>query len=287
MTKRIKIKHLSELPTWTDYLDCGYSANYGAAEWFWHLDYLLDFRRRLVDSPEKLYADFRDLMEIKNLDVSPEGLWGAIFASVCNTPLGAASAKGILHPKGNLQFPGIQSINATHRFAISLTVPESARSVSTGPERIAALGDSKPFFMTVQGTEDEPCDYLRYAGIVSVDMWLPDEVLLANFKRWLHAARKHTSQNHKPRLFTHDDFARWFDDSYIKYWMLRFWAEHEHVEISQPVMVEILFPSRRSVTVDQFRKTKIPNYEKWLNCETLDTLRAQVELEKLAEEIHS
>lgn len=278
---KAKIRKSSDLPEWFKLADFSHLAHLGTAAWFLQLDQLLDLRRNVSAALERFKATaMARRLHALNLQTSDVDTY---FLAVANTAVPPTLIDAFHKQLGQSKAViGVRPINAAHRFAIASTVGdlEKIRRLPIKAKR-RMLKESEEFFINVIGTEDSPSGayYTKYAGILAVDMWLPDEILITSFRRWLTATRAKTEQSYVPRIFTTNDFARWYDDAHVPYCLLKTWADFVKVEISQPVLVEALFPTRRNVTVDQFRKTKLPNYEKWFRYETLDTLEAQAEME--------
>ena len=59
---------------------------------------------------------------------------------------------------------------------------------------------------------------------VVLDLDVPDDVLQAEFAQWLQMARLYWAAPRVPRHFTTADYARWCDDGYVPYHLLRLWA---------------------------------------------------------------
>lgn len=287
-----KIKRPSDLPLWFTGAEYGHLANYDALEWSLLLAYLLALRAdlqsgELIKRWRRQYADTVAEMNPTGEQIVDAALRLHLTTPVSEKLIKASYERAVKHPLRSLQFIGLQSIHAGHRVGIATTVDKEAIYGKSHATRMRAraqmMKDSTPFFVDLIPDTPSGYNFQRSSGVIAVDMWLPDDILIANFKRWLAAARSLRKQFAARRLFNQNDFARWVDDGFVPYSLLRMWATFRGVEISQPVFVEALFPNRRSVTVDQFRKTKIPNYEDWFSYATLELLEAQSEFEILDE----
>jgi len=291
MTK--KIRSAAKLPKWFDAKKYLHLKSASSAEWAVIVEYLLDIRAD-IDAGANIGSLMRE--SIKKAHASdPE--WADVLAATDNQLIDLFFASRLIDPVSDdlveelgpsrvlralkdraLAYVGVQSINRIHRHAIATIAAKERDEPLCAPD--------KPFYIDVLGTINAPFGkhHQRLAGVIAVDMWLPDAILIASFKRWLADARAATSQTKSKKTYGPRDFATWIDDSYVPYWLLRMWADCRGVTISQPALLEALFPTRRSVTVDQFRKTKIPNYENWLSWKTYDTLIAEAEQELFSAE---
>ncbi len=282
-----KIKSLNEMPSWFDLANFDYLKSLGAKDWASVITYL---RWRGED-------DFISYLQGPDCDFSIDEVFAqpllpeeeeeddAIRNRILQYRYGTDPAK--------FMFRGVAALtNSVVSYLADeiRSIPEAAflqgKRVARGgkkrgkpfhltPEQESYAG--RPFFLTLQEVitvrgDPEPLTCNR---AISVNMSLPDDMLVDDFRDWLKASRSLSFHKAAPKVFTKNDFAKWCDYRLVPYSILTYWAKAIDAEITHSAMAAALFPNSRMIGPDHIRKTIKPAWEAWLCPETVDALHAQ------------
>lgn len=129
-----------------------------------------------------------------------------------------------------------------------------------------------PFFKSVLQLEGKSLTENR---AISVNMELPDDALIEDFKEWLAATRALALHNAAPKTYRSQDFDRWIDGNYVPLIILKKWSEVSGTPIAFHELASTLFPTRPEVTQEHIRKTHWPRAKAWATDETVNALSAQ------------
>lgn len=199
----------------------------------------------------------------------------------------------------NLKFGGVWSLDngVVARMAATLAhFPEGPRAIESMsdilsrvlhreplPERTHRLLRKhggflrKPYFLTLreaslfQNTEVASTPNRA----VSVNLELPDEILIEDFRRWLRQVRELDKQPVAPRPFGPSDYQRWIEHGYVPLLVLRMWAEYTDTSLTWQDLATAAFPASMVVSENNVRRTYWPGAEKWATKETMHALAAQ------------
>lgn len=92
---------------------------------------------------------------------------------------------------------------------------------------------------------------------VAVDMQLPDELIIEDFKIWLKNTREKIEPFQRTKRAIKQDFDLWVRSSVLQYIDLSIWGKIEGVSISSRIMAAAIFPFGEGGE-DRIRKTTAP-----------------------------
>lgn len=135
----------------------------------------------------------------------------------------------------------------------------------------------KPFFLAVHSgkIKSDSGKALTPHRAISVNMELPDSILIEDFREWLSATRALALHRAAAKAYTAIDFSRWVDDRYLPLLVLNKWAELVDVKLTYTDMLEAVYPDRPRVTSDNVRRTILPGARAWACQEIVLALEAQ------------
>ena len=290
------------VPKWFNISKFDYLKDLGAPGWAKVLRVLLPTASYSVES---LLEDFADegmtRLEVANeffadfLAYSPEGplweeRWGPVylrrfpevperfqFRSVSSLSVEvvaymAALTSRLDHGLSELQ---LQKWRLKAQNGESGRAPKSVEAYLKSDERQEFA--ERPFFLAVRESplKGDGAESLTANRAISVNMSLPDEMILEDFKEWLRAVRLLKFHAAAPKKFKPEDFARWVDGRYVPLLILDRWQEWSGARITYPELVSSLFPTRTMITHDHVRRTHLPQARAWLCEENLLALEAQ------------
>jgi hypothetical protein len=109
---------------------------------------------------------------------------------------------------------------------------------------------------------------------ISVDLRIPDNELVSEFKKWLAKKRKDIGITPKQRPFNENDFADWHSDRLLQYLDLTFWAMTHNVKFTNEQIGKAIFPED-SASESRVRRTIRINAHKIVSDEYILALNNQ------------
>jgi hypothetical protein len=90
--------------------------------------------------------------------------------------------------------------------------------------------------------------------VLLVDLRIPDNELVSEFKKWLVKKRKDIGITPKQRPFNENDFADWHSDRLLQYLDLTFWAVTHNEKFTNEQIGKAIFPED-SASESRVRRT--------------------------------
>jgi hypothetical protein len=282
-----KLKALCELPSWFNLEDYAYLRGLNATGWAQVMSALLWLGSDGVLSDLREFPEEVTVDEMFSESLLPSGadsyrrLWQGRYKTDPKT----FTYRGVAALSNGVVAYMAREINAMPEAKFLLGNKNGIRAHTRLPKRYTdeqkRFAD-EPFFLTlhekiVQRNDDVPLTNNR---AISVNMDLPDAILLEDFKDWLKANRSLSFHKAAPKVFNHLDFAKWIDSQFVPYAILTFWARAMGAEITHNLMAAAIFPRHRLVTEANIRRTIRPAWEAWLCRETVEALHAQAAKEE-------
>jgi hypothetical protein len=227
-----------------------------------------------ISKSERLEFLFNDVAWL----IDPEPLWSRptlhnfsaerfAFSGVSSVTCGVLANMSLALEKVDRGQEMIEYARARKQRASARPAKEVAKEISESL--------NKPFFLAVREASKQSPPPLR---AVTVDLGLPDQMLVSGFKDWLTAMRRFEYQKAGKKTFSRNDFAKWVDLKYVPLFILKRWSELAGFELTYADMAEVLFPNRSKPTAEDIRKTHWKNVRKWVSQPTQDALTAQAEI---------
>lgn len=273
-----KIKRAEDLPKWFRLADYDHLRDLGSAGWASVIERLLILQSLSVGDLERHHMELDE-----------------VFSEAITPPLSQVPDYVLLKYRcdpSRLRFRGVSSLSNSEvsymalmfeqlpfgrkavRFARAVQKYKTGGKISVADD---ALFDfvRQPFFMSLldEGLVDQKA--LTPNRAISVNMELPDALLVEDFKEWLSAARDLDLHKAARKAFGPEDFAKWVDDQYAPLLLLTNWARLADAEITYNALAEALFPYRRRVQESHIRRSIRPAADAWLSGETGAALVAQ------------
>ena len=105
------------------------------------------------------------------------------------------------------------------------------------------------------------------------DLNASDEVIIADFKKWLEIERKGYAPNYPPKSFSNSEIQSWCKHQLLAYWDIKTVCEFEKINIKNHEIGSILFPDEPDVdTSERVRKVIKPKVDEVFTEETCNIL---------------
>lgn len=103
---------------------------------------------------------------------------------------------------------------------------------------------------------------------VEVDMFVPDSLIMDDFKKWLKAARDIFDMPSR-NIFSDADMKSWAKKQVLPFLDLTIWAKYRKAKIPDPVMGAALFPDEYDVSLSERIAKVVRPKAKWLTRESV------------------
>ena len=261
------IGKVAELPAWFLGQDFSFLKNASAQMWCSVLGHLLNLQALLkFRGSSRVREAFDALLPIPIIEVAREESYRYKIDPETFRFRGVAAMTNV----DVAQFAeGVKNWSLMSKLQEALT---DRREMADLPTALYDFANA-PHFKSVEENGSDMRLIPRRA--ITVDLSLPDQVLIEDFKRWLQASRELPSQSYRaPRPLRMVDLDDWVDRAFVQYSLIHFWKERERARVSTTVLLEVLYPSHRRITDSTIRKTIHPNWARWLKRETHHALQA-------------
>ncbi|WP_226470105.1 DUF6387 family protein [Luteimonas panaciterrae] len=278
-----KIKHVGNLPQWFNISKFQFLRNADAVVWADVLGTLLSLREFNWSASGYDKAAINEIFAELEIFDAADTAWDRPWLSYTTDPdnfrfrsVGALSVSVVAYMALELeQIPEAKPIIEYRRLALDVANGKRVRRKPRMSIESVEYG-KRPFFMALREAMKKNGDpkQLTTSRAIWVDMDLPDAILIEDFKAWLAASRRLDFHRAATKAFTRHDFAKWYDDAYVPLALVLSWARATGVDITNGVLADALYPTRR-IDSDKMRRTIRPACEEWLCNETRLALAAQ------------
>ena len=267
-----------ELPAWFDLDRYHELAEFELDDWLINLTWRAAFLNWLGDQIEEFRTEIEDRFQSNQ---------GRPLAKRRTKPYDWANDR---YSRGPESHPELKT--ATVR---SLSVLNVAQIIKWGAEGnyefskklcgAAEQMDSLDWSSDFQRFMSEPFDLQERSEIMGtdfgdvkaeIDLFAPDDVIIADFPKWLGSARK-VFEIPSQRMFSDAQLSKWVEFRIIPYMDLTLWAKLEKVNISYAVLGNALFPDEFDVDLpDRIRRVTKPQADRLTQSRVIEAMVRQL-----------
>jgi len=102
--------------------------------------------------------------------------------------------------------------------------------------------DMKRLYETPAWRMHADCSATGNSLFIAVDLGVPDDQLVKEFKKWIGDTRKAAGTASIPRRYNNKDFVDWHENRLLAYLDLTFWASTRNKEFTHKTVAHAIFP---------------------------------------------